>query len=77
MTWNRNLYQSPDNRFGGMLKVACRRTNVPEIGTAVCRRMSSAITNTHFDQADRVCIAATQDDTRSTHPLTTGGMWRN
>jgi hypothetical protein len=32
-----------------------------EIGTAVWRQMSSAIINTYFDQADRVCIVAAQD----------------
>jgi hypothetical protein len=44
-----------------MLKAAYRRANVPEIGTVVWRQMSSAIINTHFDQADRVCITAAQD----------------
>jgi hypothetical protein len=49
-------------RFGDMLKAACRRAEVPEIGTAVWRHMSSAIINTHFDQAERACFAAAQDD---------------
>jgi superfamily II DNA helicase RecQ len=48
-------------RFGDMLKAACRRAEVPEIGTAVWRHMSSAIINTHFDQAEQACFAAAQD----------------
>ena len=48
-------------RFGSLLKAACRRAGVPEIGTAVWRQMSSAIINTHFDQADRACLAVAQD----------------
>lgn len=32
----------PSHRFGDILKAACRRANVPEIGTAVWRQMSSA-----------------------------------
>ena len=51
-------------RSGDMLKSACRRAGVPEIGTAVWRHMSSAIINTHFDQAERACFAAAQDDDR-------------
>jgi hypothetical protein len=50
-----------DDRFGDMLKAACKRAGIPEIGTAVWRQMSSAIINTHFDQAERACLAVCQD----------------
>ena len=39
-------------RFGSLLKAACRRAGVLEIGTAVWRQMSLAIINMHFDQGD-------------------------
>lgn len=51
----------PAKRFAGILKAACRRAGVPEVGTAVWRQMSSAIINTHFDQSDRACFAVAQD----------------
>jgi hypothetical protein len=56
-----------------MLKAACRRANVPEIGTAVWRQMSSAIINTHFDQADRVCITAAQDTAEASEEIDEDG----
>lgn len=51
-----------DAKFGGMLKAACRRAEVPAVGTGIWRRMSSAIINAHFDAADRACLATAQDE---------------
>lgn len=51
---------SPD-RFGAILTAACRRAGVPELGVAVWRQMSSAIINTHFDQAERDCLHIAHD----------------
>jgi superfamily II DNA helicase RecQ len=49
----------PETRFSDILKAACKRAEVPEVGTMVWRQMSSAIINTHFDDAvDRSCLAA-------------------
>ena len=44
-----------------ILKSAYKGVGVHQIGTGVLRRMSSAIINTHFDQADRACFAVAQD----------------
>ena len=51
----------PAKRFAGMLKAACRRAGIAEIGTGVWRQLSSAIINTHFDQSDQACFAVAQD----------------
>ena len=49
----------PDARFSDMLRAACRRAEVTEVGTSVWRQMCSAIINTHFDNAtDRSCLLA-------------------
>jgi len=51
-------------RFGDMLKAACKRAEVPGIGTMVWRQMSSAIINKHFDDTvDRSCLLAAAQDT--------------
>jgi len=51
-----------DAGFSDMLQAACRRAEVPAVGTAVWRQMSSAIINTHFDAADRSCLVIAQDE---------------
>ncbi|KAK4551266.1 hypothetical protein LTR86_011263 [Recurvomyces mirabilis] len=51
----------PAKQFATILKAACKRARVPEIGTGIWRQMSSAIINTHFDQSDRGCFAVAQD----------------
>ncbi|KAK6436400.1 hypothetical protein LTR95_007407 [Oleoguttula sp. CCFEE 5521] len=51
----------PAKLTGGILKAACRRAGVPEIGTSVWRQKSSAVINTHFGQSDRACFAVAQD----------------
>lgn len=51
-----------DVRFGDMLKAACRRAEVPAVGTAVWRQLSSAIINTQFDAADRACLIVAYEE---------------
>lgn len=60
-------------RFGDILKAACRRAELPEIGTAIWRQMSSAIINTHFDEAERDCFAAARDAEVSGHDIDEDG----
>ena len=66
------MRQQP-KRFASILKSACKRAGVPQIGIAVQRQMSSAIINTHFDQADRECFTIAQDANVSNNDIEEDG----